>query len=103
MDIKDKRFIDSTLNVLAYRVYSQLDINLNNKEKGEALVQEFETYIFEAARDIFEAYRNAGTFGRMMLAIESERDLKNLRMDCEEEYKNDPEAKEIDEIVKSLL
>ena len=65
---EDRDFFESMLHSMAFKIYTQMDL-APTKEEGEAAVFEYEQFIYERAREIFEKYRRATTSERMILGM----------------------------------
>lgn len=65
---EDRDFFESMLHSMAFKIYTQMDL-APTKEEGEAAVYEYEQFIYETAREIFEQYRKATTNERLILGM----------------------------------
>lgn len=102
MNQRDKNYYDSVLNSMALRVYSLKD-TMPDTESAESMIAEHEQYIFEKARDIFTAYREATTIERLFMAMQGLSLAKKVAKEDREELKELNEDSYTDEEVKDIL
>lgn len=106
MNNDDRRYIDTMLHAMAFKIYSQYDLYIEDKELGKKKVEEFETYVYEQARNIFSMYRDTSMFGRMILASEAQERMHEYRDELIEEMLQeveDPEELKAQDFFDKLL
>lgn len=91
VDFEDRKFIDSMLHGLAFKVYSIGDIKRLEGKASEALVHEYEMYLGERAQEIFGMYRNANDMERVMLGLRASAALEQYYKELEEEERGKDE------------
>lgn len=96
MDATDKKFIESLLYSMAFRIYSQKDIS------GDEAVLEYEVFVYERAREIFETFRNASTVERMLLGLQGTLMAESFLND-EEKERLDRIQPDRDELIKEFF
>ena len=96
MDNSDRKFIETMLNSMAFKIYAQKDI------AGEEAVLEYETFVYEKAREIFELYRNASPTERMILGLHGAIMAENF-LNEEEKERLDRVEPNRDELIKEFF
>ena len=102
MNQRDKNYYDSVLNSMALRIYSLKD-TMPDEELAESMIAEHEQYIFEKARDIFTAYREATTMERLFMAMQGINLAKKVANEEREEIEELGEDPYTDEEVENIL
>ena len=85
VDLEDKKFIDSMLHGLAFKIYSIGDIARLEGKASQELVHEYETYLGTRAQEIFTMYREASDIERVFLGLRASEALRQYNDELEKE------------------
>lgn len=89
VSLEDRKFIDSMLHGLAFKIYSIGDVERLEGQANKDLVREYEMYLGERAQEIFGQYREANDFERVLLGLQASAALRKYHEELKDGEKEE--------------
>ena len=89
VSLEDRKFIDSMLHGLAFKIYSIGDVEKLEGQANKDLVREYEMYLGERAQEIFGQYRDANDFERVLLGLQASAALRKYHEELKDGEKEE--------------
>lgn len=89
VSLEDRKFIDSMLHGLAFKIYSIGDVERLEGQANKDLVHEYEMYLGERAQEIFGQYRDANDFERVLLGLQASAALRKYHEELKDGEKEE--------------